>query len=57
MSGGGESSITAIDASMMAEPLAPGDHHWNIVNPASTRVGIGVVDARGETWFTEDFAG
>ena len=57
LTGGGDAGIAAIDAEMMAEPLAPSDHHWNIVNAASTRVGIGVVQARGQIWFTEDFIG
>ncbi len=57
LTSGGDEGIAAIDAEMMAEPLVPSDHHWNIVNAASTRVGIGVVQARGQVWFTEDFIG
>lgn len=56
-SGGGRAGIAAIDAGMMAEPLVPNDHHWNIVNPAMGDVGIGVVYQGGMAWFTEDFAG
>lgn len=52
-----QNGIAAIDAAMMAEPLVPGDHHWNIVDAGSTRVGIGVVEAGGQVWFTEDFIG
>jgi hypothetical protein len=40
---------------MMAEPLAEGTHHWNIVNAAFHRVGIGVIDLSGTVWITEDF--
>jgi uncharacterized protein YkwD len=57
LTSGGDAGIAAIDAEMMAEPLVPSDHHWNIVNAASTHVGIGVVQARGQIWFTEDFIG
>lgn len=45
------------DHDMMAEPLTPGNHHWNIVSPAYTRVGLGVVYRDGQLYFTEDFVG
>ncbi len=50
-------AISALDSAMMAEPLTPGDHHWNIVNAGYSVVGVGVVVANGQTWLTEDFAG
>jgi len=49
--------VNTIDLQMMAEPLAPGTHHWNIVNPAYTQVGVGVIYANGQVWLTEDFTG
>lgn len=49
--------INAIDSSMMAEQASPGTHHWNIINPAYTQVGIGVIYANGQVWLTEDFVG
>jgi uncharacterized protein YkwD len=49
--------LDADDRDMMAEPLTPGNHHWNIVNPAYTQVGLGVIYANGQLWFTEDFVG
>jgi uncharacterized protein YkwD len=49
--------LDLIDRDMMAEPLTRGNHHWNIVNPAYTQVGLGVIYSNGEMWFTEDFAG
>jgi uncharacterized protein YkwD len=49
--------IAQVDAWMMAEPLTRGDHHWNIVNPAYSRLGVGIIIAGGEVWFTEDFGG
>jgi uncharacterized protein YkwD len=45
------------DRDMMAEPLAAGNHHWNIVNPAYTRVGLGVIYVGTQLYFTEDFVG
>ncbi len=50
-------AISVLDSTMMAEPLTPGDHHWNIVNAGYRLVGLGVVVANGQTWLTEDFAG
>ncbi len=49
--------IDANDNDMMAEPLEPGNHHWNIVNPAYTQVGIGIIYINGQEWMTEDFIG
>jgi uncharacterized protein YkwD len=54
---GAQAGIAAIDQAMMAEPLTRGDHHWNIVNPAYTRLGIGVILVGSQVWFTEDFGG
>jgi uncharacterized protein YkwD len=51
------SGIAQVDAWMMAEPLTHGNHHWNIVNPAYTQLGVGVIVNNGEVWFTEDFGG
>jgi uncharacterized protein YkwD len=51
------SGIAQVDAAMMAEPLTQGNHHWNIVNPAYTQLGVGVIDAGGAVYFTEDFGG
>lgn len=45
------------DRDMMAEPLTPYDHHWNIVNAGYAHTGIGVVYANGQEWLTEDFVG
>ncbi len=45
------------DQNMMAEPLTPYDHHWNIINAGYTRTGIGVIYANGQEWLTEDFVG
>lgn len=47
--------VARIDADMMAEPLTAYDHHWNIVYPTFTRVGIGILYANGQVWLTEDF--
>ena len=47
--------VARIDAGMMAESLTPYDHHWNIVYPAFTRVGIGILYANSQVWLTEDF--
>lgn len=49
--------IAEIDDGMMAEPLTPYDHHWNIVHPAFTQVGLGVLYVNGQVWLTEDFIG
>lgn len=49
--------ITEIDNGMMAEPLTPYDHHWNIVHAAFTQVGLGVLYVNGQVWLTEDFIG
>ena len=50
-----DGGITTIDNAMMAEPLTPYDHHYNIVNSSFTQVGLGVIYANGQVWFTEDF--
>jgi len=42
---------------MMAEPLTPGDHHWNIVNPAYSSIGVGIIYVNNQVWLTEDFIG
>lgn len=47
--------VARIDAGMMAESLTPYDHHWNIVYPAFTRVGLGILYVNGQVWLTEDF--
>ena len=47
--------IDIVDQQMMAEPLAEGTHHWNIVNAVYHRVGIGIVNLSGTVWITEDF--
>lgn len=47
--------VARIDAGMMAESLTPYDHRWNIVYPAFTRVGIGILYVNGQVWLTEDF--
>jgi uncharacterized protein YkwD len=49
--------VNVIDSSMMGEPLSYGNHHWNIVNPAYTQVGIGIIYANNQVWLTEDFIG
>lgn len=49
--------IQQIDDGMMAEPLTPYDHHWNIVHAAFTTVGLGVIYVNGQVWVTEDFIG
>ena len=51
------SGMTVIDNAMIAEPASPGTHHWNIINPAYTQVGIGVIYAKNQVWLTEDFTG
>jgi uncharacterized protein YkwD len=57
MPGGINAQIDAILASMWAE--GPGGGHYdNMVNPAFTRVGIGLVtDGFGRLYFTNDFSG
>jgi RNA polymerase sigma factor (sigma-70 family) len=50
-------AITYLDTSMMAEPMVEGGHHWNIVYAGYSTVGIGIVDAGGQVWVTEDFVG
>lgn len=52
-----DGGITTIDTSMMAEPLTPYDHHYNIVNSAFSQIGLGIIYANGQVWFTEDFLG
>lgn len=49
--------IQQIDDGMMAEPLTPYDHHWNIVHAGFTQVGLGVIYVNGQVWVTEDFIG
>jgi uncharacterized protein YkwD len=49
--------VNLTDKDMMAEPLTDGNHHWNIVNPAYTQVGLGIIYANGQVWLTEDFVG
>jgi uncharacterized protein YkwD len=49
--------VSTIDNEMMSEPLTPGNHHWNIVNPAYKQVGIGIIYANNQVWLTEDFIG
>ncbi len=51
------SGVTTIDNEMMAEPLTPGDHHWNIVNPAYSSIGVGIIYVNNQVWLTEDFIG
>jgi len=51
------SGVTTIDNEMMAEPLSYGNHHWNIVNRAYSAAGIGIIQANGQVWLTEDFIG
>ena len=51
------SGINRTDAAMMSEPDANYDHHYNIVNPANTQIGLGVIYANGQMWMTEDFIG
>lgn len=51
------SGVTTIDNEMMAEPLTPGDHHWNIVNPAYSSIGVGIIYVNNQVWMTEDFIG
>lgn len=50
-----DAGLASIDAQFMAEPLVPSDHHWNILNPEMTDVGIGVILHGGNVWFTQDF--
>lgn len=51
-----DGTVDAILAAMMAEGPG-GGHHDNIVNPAFTRVGIGlVVTSSGGLWFSNDFS-
>ncbi len=52
-----DGGISMIDSQMMAEPLTPYDHHYNIVNSAYSQVGLGIIYANGQVWFTEDFVG
>ena len=52
-----DGGLSTIDSSMMAEPLTPYDHHYNIVNSAFSGVGLGIIYANGQVWFTEDFVG
>jgi len=49
--------VDTTDTNMMAEPLTPGNHHWNIVASGYTRVGIGIIYINNQMWLTEDFVG
>lgn len=50
--------VRVLDARMMSEPLGGrANHHWNIVNPAYTQIGLGVIAAHDQVWLTEDFVG
>jgi uncharacterized protein YkwD len=49
--------VSTIDGAMFAEPLAQGNHHWNIVNAGYILVGIGIIYTNGRVWLTEDFVG
>lgn len=59
MAGGSDliGGVTSIDDWMMAEPLACCNHHWNILNPAHTQIGIGIIALGDAAWLTEDFIG
>ena len=52
-----DGGIDANDNDMMAEPLQPGNHRWNIMNAKFTQVGIGIIYINGQEWMTEDFIG
>ncbi len=52
---GESASIDAILASMYAEGPG-GGHHDNMVDPKSTRLGVGLVVAGGSLSFTNDFS-
>lgn len=52
---GVDGGITQIDDGMMAEPLTPYEHHWNIIHAAFTQVGLGIIYINGQVWLTEDF--
>lgn len=62
-SGSVHDDLRTLDAMMMAEPhdrqtcATTASHACNILNPAFTRVGIGVRYTGGVTWLTEDFTG
>lgn len=57
------SDLRRLEAMMMAEPhsrrqcatASAFSHACNILNPAFRRVGIGIYQADGATWLTEDF--
>lgn len=49
--------IDANDNDMMAEPLQPGNHRWNIMSAKYTQIGLGVIYINGQEWLTEDFIG
>jgi uncharacterized protein YkwD len=61
MSGGSiDQAIQATTAQMLAEPWSPGctgNHHCSIDNPAFTRVGIGIAQAGGWVFISQDFEG
>lgn len=48
-------AVEFLDEEMMAEPLTPDTHHWNIVNAGYHHVGLGVISLQGSVWVTEDF--
>lgn len=50
-------AVDEIDAAMMAEPIGPQNHRWNIVNARFQIVGVGIVVLGDWVWITEDFAG
>jgi uncharacterized protein YkwD len=63
--GGGDvaSAVQSIDNLMMQEPHDPAtcasqtNHACSIINPAFTRLGVGVYASGGTAWLTTDFAG
>ncbi len=61
-------AVLDINASMMDEGPCPNKncpgnefadhgHYMNLVNPAYTRIGIGIVVTNGSVWLTENFTG
>lgn len=46
------SASSSLESSLLAQPAS----YANIMNPAYTTVGIGVVQLNGQTWITEDFS-
>jgi uncharacterized protein YkwD len=55
--------LSNIHSEMMSEPHSPsycaqsGNHACNILDPTYTQIGIGIYNANGTTWLTEDFIG